>query len=256
MNRNLSEDLSALQLRLKPLERFVEVFAAQLNPPLFYHSGQAHFGFRFAKPDRRHFCLLKSVRAVSALNAAALLAQYGYCQEIAVLIRTSIECTTHIKYVLSDCDDASDKNAELEKYISDYFADFARNAPSDFKRTKLPQGAVHRVIGDELKQSNLEHDFENRFTGVDPAKLFSNVYLTYSNYVHARYPEVMDMYGGDPGHFHLSGMGGTPKDRENLEILDVFVEDVSLALKLISIKLNMQNLVIQDPALKDWYYSS
>jgi hypothetical protein len=31
----------------------------------------------------------------------------------------------------------------------------------------------------------------------------------------------MDLYGGRPGQFHLHGMNGTPKEGENLEILQL-----------------------------------
>ena len=44
--------------------------------------------------------------------------------------------------------------------------------------------------------------------------------LSISNYVHAKNPEIMDLYGGVPGRFHLDGMRGTPKDEENLQIID------------------------------------
>lgn len=241
---------------MEPLERFVEAFAANLSAPLIYDSGQAHFGFRYAKPDRRHFCLLKSIRAVSALNAAILLAQQGYCQEIAVLIRTIVECTSHIKYVMSDPAESGAIDAEIERYIMEYFSDFARNSSSDFRRPRVKQNAVHQVIGAELKKSNLKNDVEGRFTGVEPSKLFSNIYLTYSNYVHARYPEVMDMYGGFPGHFHLRGMRGMPKDMENLETLDAFVTQVSQTLKLLVMKLNLKVLVARDSLLSSWYHTN
>ena len=33
----------------------------------------------------------------------------------------------------------------------------------------------------------------------------------YSGYVHAASENIMDMYGGDPAHFHLTGMLGTPR---------------------------------------------
>jgi hypothetical protein len=97
----LAAQLQALRSRVDPLEKLVHAFAERLPAPLRYHSGQRHHGFRYGKPDVRHFCLLKAVRAVSALNAAIELARCGYVQEIAVLIRTVIESTTHIEFVLS-----------------------------------------------------------------------------------------------------------------------------------------------------------
>jgi hypothetical protein len=97
----LAAQLQAIRSRVDPLEKLVHALAERLPAPLRYHSGRQHHGFRYGKPDVRHFCLLKAVRAVSALNAAIELARCGYVQEIAVLIRTVIECTTHIEFGLS-----------------------------------------------------------------------------------------------------------------------------------------------------------
>ena len=37
------------------------------------------------------------------------------------------------------------------------------------------------------------------------------VSTAYSGYVHAASENIMDMYGGDPPHFHLQGMSSTPR---------------------------------------------
>src|ERR1700756_1369845 len=47
-------------------------------------------GYRFDEPTTHHFCLLKAVRVVSALNASIELARRGYTQEIAVLMRVGL----------------------------------------------------------------------------------------------------------------------------------------------------------------------
>ena len=83
---------------------------------------------------------------------------------------------------------------------------------------------------------------EGKFAGVDTSTLLSNVYLTLSNYVHARYPEVMDMYGGDPKRFHVDGMLGTPKDIENLMVLECYIETVANAIRGMVYKFNMAPL--------------
>src|SRR5438874_12325049 len=90
--------LGALKARIVPMERLVTAIAGSVPKPLFYHSGQEHFGFRYPKPGVLHFCLLKAVRTVSALNAMVALARGGYAQEIGVLVRILVECTTHIEF--------------------------------------------------------------------------------------------------------------------------------------------------------------
>ena len=65
----------------------------------------------------------------------------------------------------------------------------------------------------------------------------------------------MDLYGGAPGRFHLDGMRGTPKDEENLEIIDTFIDTVAIALKLIVSKLRLHHIFDDDPVLGVWFRS-
>jgi hypothetical protein len=228
-------------------------FAKTLPSPLFYDSGRDHYGFRYGKPDLRHFCLLKGIRAVSGLNAAVELVRTGYTQEFVVLLRTVVEYRTHIEFVLSAIDKTGNLRADAETHVQDYFSDFARNSAADFKRSQLRQGAVHDSVGAMLRSGIEQSGDSEKFTDVIPSKLLSNVYLNFSNYVHARYPEVMDLFGGSPPSFHLRGMSGTPKDSENLELLDSSITSMSLTLKLTAQKLNMANLIQNDTALAEWF---
>lgn len=244
--------LKTLRSKIDVLESVVQFVSATLPPPLPYHSGFLHSGFRFGRPTWKHFCLLKSVRAVSGLNACFALLPGGFSQEIAVLLRTIVECTTHIEYVL-----ASLKAGTLEKpamdYVERYFQDFRRNEVSDFLRPKLRQGEVHKTVGSETDQLISQTDRSNEFQSVDSAKLLSNVYLTYSNYVHSRYPEVMDLYEGQPGHFHLGGMAGTSKDEENIELIECTTVTVSNALKFSILRMDLLDKISERTDLAQWF---
>lgn len=175
-------------------------------------------------------------------------------RKIGVLIRTLIECTTHIEYVLSARNAAGTLESEAEKYVQAYFADFARNGVADFKRAQVRQNSVHKRLGESLK-STAEDSYRGN-PDVKLEQLYSNVYLTFSNYVHSKYPEVMDLYGGEPEHFHLHGMRGTPKDSENLETIEAFVTTVSLSLRFVCIHLKLRHLIDADPVLTDWFARS
>lgn len=96
---DIENALRALKERIAPFEKVIALFADSLEAPVLFSSAEWS-GFRYAMPDVRHFCLLKGVISVSALNASLELARAGYAQEIQVLMRTIIECTTHIEYVL------------------------------------------------------------------------------------------------------------------------------------------------------------
>lgn len=88
---------NALDADAEPLERFIHLLAASLDAPVLITEGLR--GFRFKQPNVKHFCLIKLVRAVSALNAAIWLGRAGFTQEIGVLMRTMIECTTESRAV-------------------------------------------------------------------------------------------------------------------------------------------------------------
>jgi hypothetical protein len=116
---------------------------------------------------------------------------------------------------------SEEHKALVSKYISDFFADHERSTHAEIRQARIRQGTVHATLGRSLdKIAEQIGDAMNR----RPAeRLYSNVYRVFSNYVHAKYPECMDMYGGRPGQIHVRGMSGTPKDGENLETLQSFV---------------------------------
>jgi hypothetical protein len=246
---NIEASLRAIEEELEPLDRVVRLLTASLGEPFLRKSGDDR-GFRYAAPDVRHFCLLKSVRALSALNAAIELALKGYTQEIAVLMRTLIECTTHVEFVL-ETDDTDDHREAVRKYIEDYFADDQRSPTAEIRRAQIQQGKVHATLGRTLDKiaENLG-EAEGR---TPAARLYSNFYRILSNYVHAKYPECMDLYGGRPGEFHLHGMSGTPKEQENLETLQTFVPTLTNCVVRMIQGLNLRRFVEADPIIGDWY---
>jgi hypothetical protein len=63
----------------------------------------------------------------------------------------------------------------------------------------------------------------------------------------------MDLYGGSPPRFHLRGMSGTPKDLENIEMLDTYITSVSLVLKLLVAKLDLGDVLRNNNELLAWY---
>lgn len=229
----------------------IELFLASVSAPIFYHSGKRHRGYRFANPGARHFCLLKAVRAVSGLNAALSLAEKGFNQEICVLIRTIVECTSHIEFILAGFEEG-ELGAKQREFLDAYFSDFRRNEVADFRRAKLVQKNVHDVVGNKMDKNFHEIEHVENPTVSGASQKMSNIYLAYSNYVHGRYPEIMDMYGGSPGHFHLTGMLGTRKDAESFQFIECFVESVSLVLRAMIYEFEMVDELRNSPQLVEW----
>ena len=139
----------------------------------------------------------------------------------------------------------------MQKYIEAFFADCWRDPALGIKQAKIPQGMVHEAIGMSLdKLARQMGDSEDRMPA---GKLLSNVYRAYSNVVHGKYPEIMDLYGGRPGHFHLRGMKSTPKETEILETLETFIVSAINMCGTMIQGLKLQVLVASDPVVTKWY---
>jgi hypothetical protein len=239
---------AALKGRIRPLERFVAAFERSLLPPTMSY-GSRTSGFRYRAPDVRHFCLLKAAASVSALNACAELVKGGYNQEVKVLVRTIIDFTTHIEFVLFGRDANGVANPEVTKYLTDFFADCARDSSAEYKKAQVRQKRVHEVVGGKLDTiTELMETPPTRSTQV----MMSDIYLTFSNYVHAKYPEAMELYGASPGHFHLWGFRGTPVEREAIDLFECYIDAASLTLRHVVQQLGLRALINDDPELAAW----
>ncbi len=187
---------------------------------------------------------------MSAFNAAIELARKGYTQEIVVLMRTLIECTTHIEFVL-EIDDSEEHRSAVRKYVDDFFADDHRGSTAEIRRAQIQQGKVHAALGKSLDK--IAEDLDEMDGRTPAARLYSNIYRITSNYVHAKYPECMDLYGGRPGQFHLHGMNGTPKERENLETLQTYALTLMNCFVRMVQGLDLRCFVEADPVIGTWY---
>lgn len=237
--------LSGLQARVAILESVVEILSGLLAPPKLFVSEVVR-GFRYENPDVRHFCLLKAVRAVSALNAAT--------QELAVLMRIVTECTKHIEYVL-DMDDTEEHRSNVKTYLREFFEDIRREPGAEIKGVLIREERVNEQLGKTLDR--ISKRYGDTGERVPAAQLFYRSSRAFSFYVHARYPEAMDLYGGSPGRWHLRGMGQTPKDSENLEILDTFITTASTTFVIMVQGIpQLLELVLREPTLRQWYAES
>jgi hypothetical protein len=242
--------MSGFQNRVAILESVIGIFTALLPAPKFYASETDRF-FRYDNPDVRHFCLLKSVRMATALNASFELARRGYSQELAVLMRIIAECTRHIEYVL-DPDESAIHQSNVKKYLQEFFDDSQRDPEAEIKGVLIREKVVNEQLGKTLDKIAAQYGPSKK--RVPAAKLLHRSSRAFSFYVHARYPESMDLFGGQPGRFHLRGMGGTPKDRENLETLDAFITTASTTFVIMVQGIpELRDAIFAEPELLRWY---
>jgi hypothetical protein len=72
---------------------------------------------------------------------------------------------------------------------------------------------------------------------LDPSRsieLSRTIRHAYSGFVHGASPHIMDLYGGNPPHFHTTGMLGTPRMEEYADDLLNYVYRTFLSHKFVA----------------------
>ena len=166
--------------------------------------------FRFIEQTLEQALLLKLARLVTGLRAVDLLLQAGLLQEMGVTCRVLDEIGEDIAFLAAPL--TNDTVTELhERYLQGFWAEefqdddntLARHLKPDTPRRGKIQGYVQRVLNPTGDPSLMS----------DVGQALSS---TYSGYVHASAVQVLDLYGGDPPHFHIEGMQGTPRMNEHI----------------------------------------
>ncbi|WP_441241512.1 hypothetical protein [Tardiphaga sp. 768_D3_N2_1] len=239
--------LVAIEQRIDAMAEFIHALSSSMEQPVFNRSERY---FRYSNPSAMHFVLLKGTRVVSAFYACTTLCRGGFAQEIYVLLRTVIEYCSQIDYMASSLDGTQRPSGRAADIVRDYFEDHYESRSVSAKRLKLKQQDVHEHVASFIDQSlAVEH------RSVPLSKLMSNIYINLSNFVHGRHVECMDLYGGTPGHFHLFGMSGTPKDAENIEILETYLITAEHCLVGAIQAFRLFPILGENAVLQDWYDS-
>jgi hypothetical protein len=161
--------------------------------------------FRHERHSDVLLCFLKGVKLISTLNAAFVLLRHGYIHEIGVLFRVAEDSFTDISFMLlpHNADKASeDQQRFFEDFFQEEFEDPAYPLGANQKRDSVPRRKIFSAFGQLVR---------NELNPSDAQSAVSTIHKTYSGYVHGAYPHIMELYGGAPPHFHMSGMLNTPK---------------------------------------------
>jgi hypothetical protein len=149
--------------------------------------------------------------SLSGLHAVDVLLLHGLLQEQASLHRILDEIHEDIFFLAAAV--TNDVITERHKqYLAAFYAEefpdpdntLARHQKPNLPPRRKIRAYVRRVLSTDPNPSLID-DVEE------------SVSSTYSGFVHASAPQVLDMYGGDPPHFHLSGMRGTPRMQEHID---------------------------------------
>ncbi len=194
------------------LEVYFRQLLSSVEQPVFVED-ESYPRWRFPNEGVAEAVLLKGARIISAINSLLYLLRGGYVQEMGVICRTIDEFFIDIVFLLEGFPD-KELSAPQRQFLEDFYQEeFDRpESPleSTQKRKTVRRQKVHaaagRIMGEVVDTQQAQ-------------ELFRTLGNAYSGYVHAAYPHVMELYGGNPPKFHLNGMLNTPRAEEAVENL-------------------------------------
>lgn len=161
------------------------------------------FVFRYAEQTIYQAMIQKLARLISCLHSAQILLEYGFIQEQAALQRMLDEFEEDIIFLAFAVVRNDITKLHLE-YLSYFYEEEFDNPSNPIESTqKRPMVRREKIRA-----------YIARNEGTDDPSTSIAARLTlhkgYSGYVHGASPQIMEMYGGIPPHFHVSGMRKSP----------------------------------------------
>ena len=198
---------------LQNMEKYHRALAARVHQPKAVAYGGGYV-FRYHEHDVHQALVQKLARVISGLHAARLLLAHGFLQEQGALQRMLDEFNEDIlflAYSVIDGDTTQLHREYLAAFFQEEFDNPASAIESTQKRPMVRRQKIRAYLAARIKGA-----------GLDPsrgAEAMRTLDKTYSGFVHGASPHIMEMYYGDPPHFHFRGMLGTTLANEHREDL-------------------------------------
>lgn len=205
---------------LNTMEEIVNSLARQVPPPQCVQFKGSSV-FRHTEKSICQAMVQKLARMVSTLDAARLLLNHGFVQEQAALQRILDEIQEDILFLAYGVI-FNELTPLHQRYLEAFFEeefDAEDAIASTQKRPMIPRKKIRAHIA------------RMKGMAIDPSKMtevLRTMSKTYSGYIHAASPQIMDMYGGKPPRFHMRGMKGTKRhDEHRGDLTNYFYRGIS-----------------------------
>jgi hypothetical protein len=187
------------------LEKEFQEFESTRPSPKFVPYGDKGNVFRYEEESIEAAIIQKTARMISGLNSSLVLLQAGYVQELGALFRMLDEFGEDICFLCQGIREEHVTDLHKEYLSSFYLEEFdCPNSPlaSSQNRPTVSRKKIHSY-NSRIKESEVNES--------DNKELKDTISKAYSGYVHGASTHIMEMYGGNPGSYYLSGMLGTPR---------------------------------------------
>jgi hypothetical protein len=169
--------------------------------------------YRYVEQTIHQALIQKLARIITGLRAAHLLWEQGFVQEQAALQRMLDEFQEDVTFLAHGV--IYQKVSDLHREYLAAFYEEEFDIPDDPVKSAQKRPMVsRRKIRAYLAQA--EGAPPNPSRGIEITR---TLHKTYSGFIHGASPHIMDMYGGNPPHFHVRGMLGTSRIEEHKEDL-------------------------------------
>lgn len=171
---------------------------------------QLGFGaaYRYPTQSIEAAVIQKLARVISGLNACMVLLEKGLVQELAALQRMLDDFCQDLFFLCQPLV-GGERTTLHDQYLQYFYQEEIDSHGNPFlseqNRPQIPRRKIHaanaRTIEAVLNPS-------------DAQELMRSLNKAYGGFVHGASPHIMEMYGGAPPRFHVSGMLGTPRIEE------------------------------------------
>lgn len=188
---------------------FLQRLESRIQKPFATIDDQRIRGFRFASPTVVHYVVLNVARSISLLNAMILLRDSGFKSEFAMLARALLENTNKLQYVVGGLTPTG-MDRKTSNFLREFFDDNTRDITKRSRFRPISQKDINRRNSERTSRDiefNRKFGLPVRVENEDGKleKLISGLYNEYSNHVHGRYPEMMDIFGEFSTGLKLNG---------------------------------------------------
>lgn len=212
---------------IERLGGWVNQLAYPLMPPILVAEGHDSVRLDFRHRVPHAVMIGKSVRAVSGIKAALVLADLGYVAECGALLRMVSDFCTEIKALAEALNAGGELPAAVRTFTEQYFTPKART-PEQF----AAKDRVRYVNRDELMKAEMR--LANK-AKVDAEQLRINhrfINMSFDAYVHGACETTMELWDAATGTFMVDGHRHPAKREEFIEAVFGKLHEVVVALEL------------------------
>ena len=205
-----------LKEALEQLTRAFSQIEATIPSPRWTRA-PGYLTYRYADKSLKSAIVQKLARIISGLSASTILLEHGFVQELGVLQRTLDEIGEDIFFLCLPLMSGESMSPRHREYLDAFYEEEFNQAVDPLRSPQRRRMVPRRKIRSYNAAAKSKIYPLNTS---DLIELDRTVHKAYSGYVHAGYvhaasPQIMDMYGGSPPHFHLHGMLGTSRIDES-----------------------------------------